>query len=168
MFTVLNFELHIASFALGHKSTSELPTIALVGLQQGLDSESLLVLAGMSSSDNSFEIEFYFRSALKELGIQLPNKQDATIKLAKFFVDEVLDGKITVIEGVSRIITDCQLLVFDNGRLMDKWNFLTIHDLFYSYEDYLEAHLPSKELDKHLATITEEIFEELRIWRDIY
>ena len=168
MFTVLNFELHIASFALGHKSTSELPTIALVGLQQGLDSESLLVLAGMSSSDNSFEIEFYFRSALKELGIQLPNKQDATIKLAKFFVDEVLDGKITVIEGVSRIITDCQLLVFDNGRLMDKWNFLTIHDLYYSYEDYLEADLPSKELDKYLATITEEIFEELRIWRDIY
>jgi hypothetical protein len=101
------FRQEILNFILGNSSTSNLPQIGLIGLNEGFESESLIILAGLSQTDNSFEIERYFKDSMSELDIVLPDKKTASIELAQFFADMVIERKIEPILGVSKMIHKC-------------------------------------------------------------
>jgi hypothetical protein len=70
----MNFIEKLANYNLGNYSWKDLPGIALTALEENIESDSMTILAGMSDKDNSFELEQYFVTALKEVDISVPSK----------------------------------------------------------------------------------------------
>jgi hypothetical protein len=87
----LTFKEKIADYVLGNRTTSRFPDIAINGLEEGNESESLLILAGMSENDNNFELEQYFSQMLLELGFELPSKLEAADILITFYLTKMVN-----------------------------------------------------------------------------
>jgi hypothetical protein len=62
---------------------------ALDMLKLGHDTPSLLILAGLSKPTNFFETEAYLISALKELDIQIPERDEAIYQYCKSFINKI-------------------------------------------------------------------------------
>jgi hypothetical protein len=99
----MNFQEKIANYVLGNLTRRHFPDIALTALNHGVESESLLILAGMSVEDNSFELEQYFKASLKELGIMLPKSLDAAKILLSFYLKEMIAYPENGFEIMSKI-----------------------------------------------------------------
>ena len=99
----MNFQQKLADFVLGNRSTSQHPDIALTGLDEQLESESLFILAGMNERDNSFELEQYFRQMLSELQIELPTKMEAANVLLNYFMTQMVEEPTRAFELMTKI-----------------------------------------------------------------
>lgn len=97
----MNFYQKLADFVLGNRATGQLPDIALTGMYEQYNSESLLILAGMTDKDNAFELEQYFNKMLQELKINLPSKLIA----AYILLDYYLKLMVSEPEDAFRIMT---------------------------------------------------------------
>jgi len=86
----MNFQQKLADFVLGNRTSSQHPDIALTGMSEHLDSESLNILAGMNRQDNTFELEQYFRQMLTELQIDLPSKMESVNILLKYYMNLIV------------------------------------------------------------------------------
>jgi len=169
----LTFDQHIANYVTGNWTTSDLPKIGLAGLQQGLDTESLTILAGMSDKDNAFELESYFTRSLDELNIRLPDIRQAALDLALYYTDEILAGRLDPIDGVNKIIRRCldKYDFFNESRdfAMDSIDFQTVYGLYWTYDDLLEADRPwdkSKTNEVLMQETKSDIIEELKKWKE--
>ncbi|MFK7809893.1 MAG: hypothetical protein AB8F74_18960 [Saprospiraceae bacterium] len=99
----MNFKEKISNFILGNISISQLPEIGLIGLKENLESESLIILAGMSGDDNSFELEEYYKKALIELDFQEPSKLDAAKNLIVFYLKKMISNSDEAFKLMSKI-----------------------------------------------------------------
>ena len=70
-------------------------------LEQGVETDSLSILATLKKFINEFEADDYFNRVLKELNISRPDRKGAVLGYAKVIALEVTQGKITSSEGVS-------------------------------------------------------------------
>src|SRR3989339_710385 len=86
----MTFKEKIANYVLGNYSISQLPEIALTGLMEGIKSDALIILADMSGTDNSFEIEQYFNKTLRETKIHIPEKIKAAKIVLRYYLNEIL------------------------------------------------------------------------------
>jgi len=59
---------------------------ALDMMRLGYETPSLLILAGLSKPTNVYEAESYLVSSLSELGIDIPNREEALYEYCKYFV----------------------------------------------------------------------------------
>lgn len=169
---VFKFRQEILNFILGNNTISDLPRIGLIGLNEGLESESLIILAGLSEKDNTFEIEKYYKNTISELSIELPDKIHASIELAQFFADLVIDRKLDPILGVNKMIRKC----FDHCDFgeskkyaMDNIGFEAVYGLYWSFDDLKNADRPwdkNKSNSQLMIEIKEEIISELIKWRN--
>ncbi len=100
----MNFRQQIAKYVTGNLTTEQLPDIGVSGLEEGLDTPSLCILAGLRKTESPFQIDHYFKLTLEELNIKFPDKRQAAIEYALAIVDEILDGKKDVIIGTREII----------------------------------------------------------------
>jgi hypothetical protein len=169
----LTFKQYLADYVTGNLTTSQLPKLGLAGLEQGLDSDSLTILAGMSDKDNQFEIEDYFKKALTELEIILPDKREAALELAKYYADEIIAGKVDPVDGVNKIIRKAldSYDFFNESKeyAMDSIDFQTIYGLYWTYDDLCETDHPwSKEKtnDELIKEVKVDIINELKVWRE--
>jgi len=157
----------------GNLTTSQLPKIAVLGLEEGLESDSLLILCSLNENDNSFEINEYFEKAIEELNIELPEKRQAAIIYAKGIVDDILNDEIEIIEGVYEIknnaidsfdfFSECKKYCYDSI------GFEKIYGLF---DDYFEVKECGTKWNKRKeGKLTKEIKSELSIelkkWKEI-
>lgn len=166
------FQQEILNFILGNTTISDLPRIGLLGLTEGLESESLIILAELSETDNSFEIEQYFKKTISELSIEIPDKYSASIELAQFYADLIIDRKLDPILGVNKMIKKC----FDHCDFgeskkyaMDNIGFEAVYGLYWSYDDLKNADRPwdkDKTNSQLMIEIKEEIIDELIKWRN--
>ncbi|MCB0696316.1 MAG: hypothetical protein KDC07_03060, partial [Chitinophagaceae bacterium] len=99
----MNFRQHIAKYVTGNVTTDQLPCTGIIALEEGLDSPSLCILAGLSKYEEPSQIDYYFKLTLEELSITLPDKRQAAIEYALAIVDEIFDGTKDVITGTSEI-----------------------------------------------------------------
>lgn len=171
----MNFQQALANYALGNVSHSKIPEIGINGLKEGLDSESLIILAGLSERDNSFEILHYFDKALQELNVKMPEKEDAVFVLMAYYLDAVLDGEIDPVEGVGKIYNDIllqtELFYESKFYVYDSINFHHIYGLYDSYLDLKEAKVPwrdGKTNEELMQDIKFKIIQELKIWKIMY
>lgn len=74
---------------------------AIEMLELGYDTPSLLMLAGISKPTNFLETEYYLLHSLKELDIQIPNREDAILGYCKYYIE-----KISVNENVRANLTN--------------------------------------------------------------
>lgn len=99
----MTFRQQIAKYVTGNLTTDQLPDIGVTGLEEGLDTPSLCILAGLGKNESPFLIHHYFKLTLEELKIKLPDKRQAAIEYAMALVDEILDGIKDVINGTREI-----------------------------------------------------------------
>jgi hypothetical protein len=86
----MNFQQKLADFVLTNRTTSQHPDIALTGMHEQLESESLVILAGMNDRDNTFELDQYFRQMLSELQIELPSKIESVDILLNYYMNLIV------------------------------------------------------------------------------
>jgi hypothetical protein len=88
--------------AIGEQSSEELPMLAAEALARGIDSPSLREAAGVPNSEVR-EARDLFVVALSELGIAVPNVDDALWRLVRHVATQIVDGRIAPYEGASWI-----------------------------------------------------------------
>jgi hypothetical protein len=98
----MNLHTLAAKYRLGLVSADDLPKVGIDALTDGLDTPSLRLLAGESSSDCE-EARRLFEKSLIELGIAIPTLDEAGIVVSRSIAQEVIDGKLDPYEGASRI-----------------------------------------------------------------
>ena len=102
----MNFKEIVANYVLGNMSKSQLTQIGLIGLEENLESESLVILAGMNENANSFEIEEYYKNALVELELKEPNDFEASKVLLAYYLKEMIVKPETAFKQMVRIDND--------------------------------------------------------------
>ena len=102
----MNFKQQISNYILGNLKTSDLPKVGLVGIESGLDSESSVILAGLSEKDNMFEIEAYFKKALDELDSKLPDQRTAAMDIITYYAELIKNEQIDSYLGIEKIVNE--------------------------------------------------------------
>ena len=85
----MNFKQLLAKYVTGNITTEQLPELAVVALEEGLQSPSLNILVGLSKHESPYLMDHYFKLTLEELNIILPDKRKAAIEYALTIVDEI-------------------------------------------------------------------------------
>ena len=143
-------------------------------MQQGLESPSLIILAGLSEDEYSSVIEQYFKAALRELSIELPEPDErrAAIEIGVAIADEIIEGKRPVFEGVRAIVHDAIYaypFYEETKRYMyDSIGFENVNGLFYTIDDLRDADNEPWQAGKTNRQLEEEVtqkmLEELKKW----
>jgi hypothetical protein len=171
-FNYLTFRLNIARFVTGDISLRSLPDIALQALEEGLDTPSLRVLAGLADNENGYVIEKYFKDTLKELSFELPDKRQAAIEVGLAIAEEIFEGKQKVFEGFQNIkwkaidtypfYEETKNYCYDSIGLEKAYGlFDTIDDLRNAGSTQWQTDKTNQELENE---ITKELMTELKVW----
>jgi hypothetical protein len=169
----LNFKQQIAKYVTGHITTSQLPELAIMGIEDGYESESLFILAGMSNGDNGFEIQEYFKKTLAELNLELPDKRNAALQYITGIVQDILNGKKDLIEGLTEIKSNA-LDSYDffsetKKYVYDSIGFETIYGLYDTYDDLLNPLCKwdfKKSIETRKSETRTELIVELKKWNE--
>lgn len=159
-------------YVTGNLTTDQLPDIGLTGLEEGLDTPSLCILAGLSKNETPFQIDHYFKMTLEELKIKLPDKRQAAIEYAIAIVDEIVDGKKELISGAREVrykaIDSYDFFSESIQYCYDSIGFEKAYGLFDTIDE-LSCDNESWQTERTEQFITEtkaELFKELKKWRD--
>lgn len=155
----------------GNYTTSDLLKLGIEGLRNGLDSESLVILAGLSERDDSCEIKQYFYKTLNEIQVTLPDKRSAAIELAIYYAQKVIENKMNPIEGTSNIVINC-LSSYDFSKeskrfVFDSIGFEKAFGLYDMHEDLRRADHSwsvTKTNEQLKMDIKLELMSELKVW----
>jgi hypothetical protein len=172
LFNYLTFRQNIARFVTGDISLRSLPDIALQALEEGLDTPSLRILAGLAYNENGFVIDMYFKDTLKELFIDLPDKRQAAIEFALAIADEIFEGKRDVFEGTHNIkwkaIDAYPFYEETKHYCYDSIGFEKAYSLFDTIDDLKNAGTTQWQTDKTNQELenelTKELMTELKVW----
>lgn len=169
----MTFKQLLAKYVTGNLPTDQLPNIGITGIEEGLDSPSLLILAGLSKNESLYEIEHYFKRTIEELKIELPDKRKASIELASAIIDEIHAGEKDLIEGLreirNQVLDSYDFYTESKNYCYDSIGFEKIYGLYDSFEDLSNAdysrqlHKSNKQL---MAELKEELLTELKIWNE--
>ncbi|MFE5614954.1 hypothetical protein [Streptomyces sp. NPDC056524] len=89
--------------ALGEQPTEDLPMIAALAVADGLDSQSLIELAGLSRRDPPADIRDLFMQTMAELGLSVPGVEEAWRERMLEAAEGMLSGSLTHYEASSEI-----------------------------------------------------------------
>lgn len=99
----MNFKQQIAKYISNNLPSEELPELAMQGIKENFDSPSLHILAGLNKQDCMYEGYDYFRYAMSELKIALPDSRQATLEYLLAVVDEIIDGNVDILKAIKEI-----------------------------------------------------------------
>lgn len=109
----MTFQQKLSAYVVGHLTAKDLPGMALTALEEGYDSESLVILAGYDEADNAFVMEDYFKKTLNELGLQLKEDKVALIDVLKYYAQEIVDKKVDPYTGFEKMKSIVDNTMFD-------------------------------------------------------
>ena len=168
----MNFTQLIGQYVLGYLPTEQLPQVAYKGLEEGFDSPSLVILAGIEKGENFFIIEKYYKAALSELHMSIPDKKRAALEYAIIIAQEIIDRKKNVFEGVGEIIHKVirrgDFESYTTLYVYDGIFFERVYGLYYEYDE-LENDLMHVSGDKSreqlILETQNDLLEELKKWK---
>lgn len=148
--------------------------IAVAGLQEGYESPSLYILAGLEKNEVPSVIDYYIKQTLAELNIPfpvLPITRNHYLERAVHLVEDIIAGNKAVIEGTTEIVHTV-LFKFDfhaENKIycFDSIGFEKAYGLYDTYDELLNADYPWQpgKTNEQLMTIVEkELFDELVNW----
>ena len=151
----MNFTQNISAYTIGLLADKNLPDIAMTGLEEGYDSDTLRILAGHNSSDNAFQLVDYFNDVLKELDLTLPDRKSALIEVIKFHANKISSKLVDPYLGFQVIVDIINRTEFyyDNINLMD------------CYADYIsiwEVKSDGLQLHEGLGLTKEQYIEKIK------
>lgn len=172
---ILNFRQLLAKYITGNLWTDLMPKVGIECLEEGLDTPSLRILAGLEKNEDSSVIEHYFLSALKELNIPvaMPKRQAALVYACKL-ADEIIEGKKEIISGIVEIknkALECyDFSSEDKHYVFDSISFEKINGLYYEYDDLECSDIPwsqDKSNTELMIEVKKKLFDELIKWKTI-
>ena len=170
----MNFKQHLAKYVTGNITTEQLPVLGVVALEEGLQSPSLNILAGLNKDESPSIMDHYFKLALEELKIILPDKRKAAIEYALTIVDEILAEEKEITKGTKELIykaIDTYDFYSESKEYSyDSIGFEKAYGLFDTFEELSKADKPwqkEKTNEQLMEEIKVELLEELRKWRDL-
>ena len=170
--TQLTFRNNIAQFVTENINLRSIPDVALQAIEEGFDSPSLLILAGLLKNENEFLIDRYFKDALQELSIELPDKRQAAIEVGLAIADEIIEGKQDIFEGVRdiRLKAIYAYPFFDESKqyCYDSIGFEKAYGLFDTIDELKAAGSTQWQSDKTNQELEEvlkkDLLTELKVW----
>lgn len=168
----MTIEESIAKFNLGEVSLSQFPAIAMNQLENGIESESLIILAGMSEKDNPFEIKEYLNKVIDELHVNVYESNDAAFVLANFYVQEYKSGMTNINEAISKIKNDCwensNVEIESTKYIYDSIQFGKVIGTWYEYNE-IDKHTDwvkrsKKSVSQVKSEMEEELISDLLLW----
>lgn len=129
----------LAKFVIKNRLGKDAPDWACGRLIAGDDTPHLAMLAGMSGSENAFELEDYFRRTIHELHLQLPDNARAVLDYAQEISRLYLDGQLPLKLYLQEFI---ELFYAEGARpeihpfymLANAWDDLQFSDFSYYYD----------------------------------
>jgi len=100
--------------ALGRVRSEDYVSWALERGEEGADSPSLWMLAGMMQPLYGTEVEHYFERALDELGEVLPERKEFLLLEAQEIVRGIIDSSIEPVEGCHQVANIHQALDYQS------------------------------------------------------
>lgn len=168
---IMNFKQLIGQYALGNLMAAHLIDVAYQGLLEGFESPSLIILAGIEKNGNPFEIEQYLKSALIELGINIPDRRTASLEYATIIAQDIIEGRKDIFKGVSEMIYKVLhrfgFIAETVYYLYDSINFEGIYGLYHTCDDLLcadHAWSAEKSNQELMEEVKEELLEALKQW----
>lgn len=164
----MTFLQKISAYSLGLSTEKDLPDLAITGLEEGYDSASLQILAGLNPGNHLLNLTDFFNKSLKELQITIPEGKEALIEVVAFHASVIVGKK-----------TDTYA---EFGKLIDIINKTPFHcadiGLLHCYADYisiweekmggLDFHTKAGITSEKYIEITEEsIRQQLIKWLEV-
>ena len=170
----LTFRQNIARYITGEISETLLPSIAIEALEEGLDSITLRILAGLSDNENGYVIEIYFKETLRELNLELPDKREACIQVGLAYAESIFEGKNSLFGGAQCIkwyMLDAYPFFDESTQYCyDSINFEKSYGLIVNLDDLRNAGSTQWQVDKTNEQleniISEELMRELKLWHE--
>jgi hypothetical protein len=170
----LTFRQNIARLITGEIHLRAMPGVAVEALEEGLDTPSLRILAGLSEDENEFLIERYLQDTLNELAIKLPDKRKAAIEIGLAIANKILEGKTELFQGVDDI--KCKAIdaysFYEETKhyCYDSIGFEKVYGLFCTIEDLRSAGStqwqPGKTNEELEKELKEDLLTELKVWAE--
>lgn len=161
----MTFIQKLSAYSLGLITDKDLPDLAMTGLEEGFDSESLRILAGLNTSDNSFVLNDYFTRALKELKLTLKERKDAFIDIIVFYARKVVDRKSDAyfeFEKINTIVNNTEFSWDDMGLMSCYAEYVSIWEEKMDGLDFHTAEGLGKE--EFIIKTEEKIRKYLQQW----
>ncbi|MFD2147444.1 hypothetical protein [Mucilaginibacter antarcticus] len=167
----MTFKELLAKYVSGNLSTLQLPLVAQTGLTEGLESESLIILAGLDNNENGFVVNQYFRRSIDELNIELPDKRTAALQYAFGIAKDIIERKREVIEAFPEMCYKAILSYhFEEETInyvYDSIFFERLYGLYHEYDDLLAVHVPGDAIyEKETNEIKNLMLTELIKWTE--
>jgi hypothetical protein len=103
----MNFFCRIAASVLAERPTAEMPEIAVQGLQEGIESPSLIILAGTQGGESPFVLDESFLQVLQELNITfILDKSRAAMFMAKCIAFDIVNNKLDAYDGCKTLFNE--------------------------------------------------------------
>jgi hypothetical protein len=161
----------VAKYSIGHVVSDDLPDIATKGLEEGLESPSLQMLARFTIDESRYEGKKYFERALDELNISFPDDRTAALQYAFGIVEDILTNERDILEGTREIVNKA-LDAYDffnesSDYCYDSIGFAKAYGLYDTLDDppdisYLDSGVSLTQL---LYKSRKELMEELNNWK---
>jgi hypothetical protein len=94
----MKFRELVAKYELGILNWFHLPEIAYSAIQENIESESLIILAGMNDKDPISERKYYFEKGLKEIDYKILSKLESAEILLKYYLEDMISNPISAYE----------------------------------------------------------------------
>ncbi len=156
------FQENIAFYVLGMLSSQQLVDCAFAAVEGGLESKSLVLLAG-ESNPTIAEVGPLFESSLRELKILKPSKADSQLVAAHYYAKAIVDGQLTPYEGARKIWWDISNNIENPSGLLLSFVGLAseIEDLPKRYEN--DSYDPTPVIEGYKQDIIRAATELLKI-----
>jgi hypothetical protein len=151
----LTFEQHIPKFVIGDIDLGAVPAIALQALEQGLDSPSLRILAGLQENENEFTLRRYLEATLRELSIEIPDKRKATLQVASHIANDIIAARKPVVEGVNELFLKIDTYPFHEETKECRYDSIGLQEVYIIFINAEWSHhtgSPDENLEQDLLT----------------
>ncbi len=167
----LDFLNRLAFYFIKAPTPSILPEIALQGLEEGFESPSLIMLAGLSSNENPFKMEEYLKKAMQELNLNFLDKELLAFSLIRATAKKILNDEVEPYEGCQfifeQVLDSIDLRKRDIKYVYEGIGLAEIYGLYIQiyelkYDSVLLNDLRSKE--EHIEEAKEMIKSKFSEW----
>jgi hypothetical protein len=162
----MEFREKISRYTLGLLTTKDCSDIGLTGLNEGLDSENMRILAGLDKNENPFSADSYLKKAMDDFGIKIPDRKKALLNIITYSADRIINDKCDAFDGVTelhKIINETEF----NWDHFDFWEVYAVYDVIAeTINDGLEFYDKQKQTkDDFITQEKKKLKSRLVEWR---
>ncbi|WP_042274592.1 hypothetical protein [Faecalimicrobium dakarense] len=158
----MNFIIDISKYVLGNLQIEDLPLRAEKLLEEGYDTPSLRILAGLDNYP--WDIDYYLKLTLEELNIEVPNQKMAGLLLIEHHINQMIKKELDLIDGLKKIIDEVlwNLECFNDEEEKYAYEcigFSELYSLYYAYDEVINC-------DDEFLVLEKPIEEEIRLIKE--